>query len=237
MQIKVKNTRMHKVSGKPNPSGYTYHGGFEADTRLHEVPVAEGKLVLVECKPEEALLFQYLNTTTFVGIKMGHYVKGLGKYYKPILISETEKIEVGDWAYNLKTKELKQATTQDGAILSGMTWCKVLALPEHFSPKHLQAIVDGKLKDGDKVLVECEKKDYRGDWDYVGNNNSVYKTEHFIKFNSSNHITLRKTEEKMYTREESINHLAVYIRETSENDLSLKDAKDIAKEWFEQNVK
>lgn len=34
---------------------------------------------------------------------------------------------------------------------------KILALPEHFSPRHLQAIVDGKLKDGDKVLLEVEE--------------------------------------------------------------------------------
>lgn len=31
-----------------------------------------------------------------------------------------------------------------------------------FSPKHLQAIIDGKLKDGDEVFVECIET--QGDW-------------------------------------------------------------------------
>src|SRR5690348_3548330 len=34
---------------------------------------------------------------------------------------------------------------------------RFFALSEHFSTEQLQMIVDGKLKDGDKVLVECQQ--------------------------------------------------------------------------------
>ena len=46
------------------------------------------------------------------------------------------------------TLELKQQIKESNTTNE---YSKILALPEHFSPKHLQAIVDGKLKDGDKA--------------------------------------------------------------------------------------
>src|SRR3972149_2891570 len=80
------------------------------------------------------------------------------------------------------TLELKQQIKESNTTNE---YSKILALPEHFSPKHLQAIVDGKM------LVECDKM-----WNEI---DGEYKV---IKLNQSNHITLHKIEEKMYTREE-----------------------------------
>lgn len=39
----------------------------------------------------------------------------------------------------------------------GLSGYKILAMPENISPKQLQAIADGKMRDGSEVLVGCEK--------------------------------------------------------------------------------
>lgn len=178
MQIKVKDTRIHKTAKD--------YLGEDGTMHTFKVPVAEAKLVLVKCLPEEATLFEFQSNT--LGYKLIHYdsskglIKGLGKYYKPILISKTEDIKYKDLAYyanihgggkflvkavdtewNRVYHELdKDPIEQYGTIEGGITPLpnevfKVLALPEHFSAAHLQKIVDGKLKDGDKILVECEQ--------------------------------------------------------------------------------
>lgn len=135
-----------------------------------------------------------------------------GFYSKPILISETEKIEVGDWY--LYNGQISQRTRKNpDAEYPSSHYKKILALPEHFSPKHLQAIVDGKLKDDDEVYVECVDRHYctnavcchvghcyREDRDYTKCENTI--KELHIKLNSSNHITLHKIEERTYTKEE-----------------------------------
>jgi len=71
-------------------------------------------------------------------------------YYKPLIISETEDIGVGDYI----TDKYRIFQWLDDCSLLGRH--KILALPEHFSPKHLQAIIDSKLKDGDSVFIKCE---------------------------------------------------------------------------------
>lgn len=190
------------------------------DTRMHEtayltanqlpfkVPVTEAKLVLIQNR---------------------NWSEGQ-QGYQPILISETEEIEVGiDWAYSITTKEIGK--TVKGLInFQHSNFVKVLALPEHFSPKHLQAIADGKINHGDKVLVEC--REIYSDVSVMGSNgDDVYISKGmFININSyNNYITLHKVEEKMYTRDEVI-QIAMAYREQFRN---IVDDKT----WFEQNVK
>lgn len=60
---------------------------------------------------------------------------------------------------------------------------KILALPEHFSSKHLQSIIDGKLKENDEVYVECE---YNKLYPMVQNYNIQ------IKLNKESNVTLHK---------------------------------------------
>ncbi len=154
MQSKVKETRMQLFSNSLSSSGKL--------TFQEERPVAEGKLVLVECKFYEGLLALTNGVyATSVPAVSKHGFNPATRIFKPIIISETERIESnkgttkGDWAYNGMYKKLFQ-------MVGDVTEYdfKVLVLPEQFSPKHLQAIVDGKMKDGDKVLVECGVSKY-----------------------------------------------------------------------------
>lgn len=75
-----------------------------------------------------------------------------------VIISETEEIEVNDYFIdtNRNYRTIYQFNEDDKKNSFIPKGHKVLVLPEHFSPKHLQAIIDGKLKDGDEVFVECE---------------------------------------------------------------------------------
>lgn len=202
MQIKVNNTRM-QVYDKVNKN-------FAL-----EVPVVEGKLVLIEDR-----LLSRLDAESPVG------------GWKPIIISETEKIEVDDWFWHQDGYE--QVKDIQGKFVNGfiLEHCrKILALPEQFSPKHLQAIVDGKMKDGNKVLVECEDLcDYEGEelWE---------NTPHFIiKTNHLDHVTLHKVEEKMYTKEE-IKKIAedAYLQGFLSSGIKF-DSHEF-NQWFEKNVK
>lgn len=196
------------------------HNDFDSHT---EVPVAEGKLVLVECDQTDSILY---GEDKPWGLTKDINVDPIGlTFWKPIIISETEKIEVGDWILT-QENEFKQIhridKSEDKLQLpywlyttdchfhhcgrNVKTCKKVLALPEHFSLKHLQAIVDGKMKGGDKVLVECEYN--RGNYSHHSQDLmkvAVYKNDYwFIKLNPSNYITLHKMEQGMYTEEQVI---------------------------------
>jgi hypothetical protein len=177
MEIKVTDTRMHKVAkGFPNKCN--------GDTEILEVeiPVVEAKLVLLETSP----------------IGTGEKPINLQKntnWFKSILISETEKIEIGDWITDGKILAKVNIHIIDDP--DKQTYFKVVGLPLHFSPKQLQAIVDGEMKDGDKVLVECEHSYKKED----GSKYVDFKN-YQVKLNTSNHITLHPIEKKIYTEEE-----------------------------------
>lgn len=215
--------------------------GEQAGSNRDLLPVADAKLVWVDNgKPEG-----HSKTPLYID----------DKWLSPILISETEKIEVGDKVWDTENKEILDVPRIEIAEhfnkgISNGYYFKIIALPEHFSPKHLQAIVDGKMKDGDKVLVECEKK-CAGNCLQSGVILDCAMCFNIIKLNSSNHITLHKVEEKMYTEDEFKDKLKKilwdYIR--GEDDLVGTDFEgglsvgfnsyqetNIDK-WFEQNVK
>jgi hypothetical protein len=190
---KVTQTRTHE---NYNTSQYAKGAG---------ALVAEGKIVLVK------------NDGDFYDYKIA--------FPPPIIISETEKIEVGDWVLLLDSfgKPFLSPQQWKGEGVLTKDHKKILVLPEQFSPNDLQAIVDGKMKDGDKVLVECEKV----------TEDEVYFQgikEYQIKLNSQGHVTLHKVEERLYTREE-VHQIACdswYARDIETLDFE---------EWFEQNVK
>jgi hypothetical protein len=222
MQIKVTDTKMHSYKFKENEDTNYYRVG------VNVVPVTEGKLILVECTYKEGLLWKRNIDDKFFNLATGVAVgKTNNIYYKPIIISETEKIEVGDWYlhYNSGTKEytlfradsiFENGNNPNDIDLRGNILPygnkKVLALPEHFSPKHLQAIVDGKMKDGDKVLIECENIGY-----YSHNDDKTIPLDKGIKLNSSNHIILHKIEEKMYNEKDVILIVSKFIRKELDN--------------------
>ncbi len=148
--------------------------------------VTDAELVLVVCEEVKyAILHNIINRN--------------GKFFKPILISRTEKIEVGDWITDGKRIAQVNVLTIDDPNRDKHS--KILALPEHFSQQQLQDIVDGKLKEG-KCLVECEKKYSPGgavDCGDPDDDGGAYKYNQ-IKLNP--HITIYNVEEKMYTKEE-----------------------------------
>ncbi len=103
---------------------------------------------------------------------------------------------------------------------------KILALPEHFLSEQLQMIIDGKLKDGDRVLIEC----YGAPGSY-----GIERV--------NNHIILYPIEEKMmYTREEVRSFLrdaicaGLYITMDERDGWGEIDDEGF-ENWFEQNVK
>lgn len=125
--------------------------------------VCKGKLILINKFPQSVSKYAFKSSN--------------GMWMDAIIISETEEIEDGEDIYHIPTKTLNKFVKGD------MHCHKVLALPENFSPKHLRAIADGKLKDGDEVFVQCEKyltkvSEWQrfGDWE--------------IKLNKDNHIKI-----------------------------------------------
>lgn len=150
----------------------------------------------------------------------------------PILISETEEIEEGDWFYHEHTNTIAKAsntslnnifTSLEGGksnyIRAGCV--KILALPEHFSDEHLQAIADGKMEDRDKVLVKCFKS---GRMEMVG----VHTTnEYSIHLDQQTHITLFPATQSL---EEAIENYVNSKPASRARALSNDQIKDIERE-------
>jgi len=131
----------------------------EVQTSSGTVKCVEGMLVLIRIgalssKPKEPF-----------EIDLSKQEAVLADYYKPIIISETEEIELRDWAYEKEEGTLFEVdefghaglvrSKKNSFVLASCR--KILALPEHFTPEQLQDIVDGKMKDGDTLLVGCVK--------------------------------------------------------------------------------
>jgi len=135
------------------------------DGEVYTIITCKGKLIII-----------YTSNELMVKISKGNFIKGI----KPIIVSETEDHPNDLGYYDERLKCI---------VSSSPTWlpnkfCKViLALPENFSPKHLQAIVDGKLKDGDEVFVECERM-------YLRASKNKHLDSYEIKLNKENHIKL-----------------------------------------------
>lgn len=171
---KIKNTRIVKL-----PIGKDYR----------EVLVTDAVLVLMECRPEEALFYRQKGNI-YDGQLNRYYpkyglVKGIGKYLKPILISLTEKIEVLDKIYNKEFNEIDFCA--EGSILAQSNnncdhlWFKILAMPEHFSEVFLLEITN-QIMNG--VLIECEGT-INND---VGTESYRQTDGYHIKHTSSNHV-------------------------------------------------
>jgi hypothetical protein len=81
------------------------------------------------------------------------------QYGVPILISETEEILKDELMYDEEPERGLDFIRKQPDCKSylGGGYYKILALPEHFTKEQLQDIVYGKLKEGDKVMVECSK--------------------------------------------------------------------------------
>lgn len=154
------------------------------------------------------------------------YIKGIyGKH--PIIISETEEIKEGDAIINdkelfkwdndmqrflslkhkyIKNKRLRKYINIEDISLQ-FSFNKILALPEHFSDKHLQAIVDGKMKDGDEVLVKCGDTGIRYYIDTVKFSSETVKIVHL---DQQNHITLFPVKQSLEEAAENYKNKKAY---------------------------
>ena len=203
--------------------------------------VCEGKLVLIEDKSikenqahtlwknknGQLLLTHTSNSNHLVALK-------------PIIISETEEIEVGDWVYNSNTNTVFKATQKFISTISNFEnhcYFKILALSEHFSPKHLQAIVDGKLKDGDKVLVKCRPEPKLDKDSFDKGDLKLNKDGYKIYLNQQNHITLFSAKQSLYNA--SLNYIkCTNVGESLETDYrneALINAFITGAEWAKKN--
>ena len=173
--------------------------------------VCEGRLILLE-SIEETNLGKY-NNYIYLNKDLTQEAKEKWvTWFKPIVISKTEEVEEGDWVYHTSRMQifkihhfehqmgklivpvdelLIELNLPNDEIKVLVSDCvKILSLPEHFSDKHLQAIVDGKIKDGDEVLIKCGLK---GDKTFPEPNlsNSYYA----VHLDQQNHITLFPVEQ------------------------------------------
>ncbi len=112
--------------------------------------VCEGMLLLIKSKSSEDIM------------RSNVYINSIG--YTAIIVSNTE--DINDEDVVLHKGELLIVKKNNGHYLSTYQCAKieiranlcnkVLVFPNNFSQKHLQAIIDGKIEDGDNVLIECE---------------------------------------------------------------------------------
>lgn len=100
------------------------------------------------------LILPHNKTINYIGKRIGN--KLTGNSWVPIIISETEEIEAGEWAYRISSKVIKQLSKNSN--WHGCGWRKILAFPEQLSNKQLQAIASTKIKNGNEVLIKCTKK-------------------------------------------------------------------------------
>ena len=191
--------------------------------KFNNIDVIKGKLVLIE------------NTKNI----LGKSIEIKRKEYKPIIISEKEEIEVNNNVlvlneYVAKIIDIKFENTANlyyfthpvdsgDCSLPEQGLDKILALPENFSPEILQDIVDGKLKDGDDVFIECERKTkYR---DKTIEKNAPYNSysENFIKL-TNNCITIHLPQkEQLFTN--FIPSIREMIKKEEEHLEKLKESK------------
>lgn len=210
---------MHRINYVANEIDTQHHIAIKINTK--DVLVTDAELVLV--KTNDVKWFERCVPTRF----------GF-----PVLISRTEKIEDGDSIIDEEKTQIINNVTQDiikSIKSSRHKWFKILALPEHFSPEHLQMIVDGKLKNGDKVMIECEQVYWKG---------TKLSHEDVFKIKLNPYITIYPVEEKKYTREEVMSitfRYGNYVKSHKRSGLLPGKGnweKELSfNEWFEQNVK
>lgn len=149
MNIKIEHTKTHKTTTYNNKT----FGGILMEVNTL---VTDAELILVECNPKQGDVFITSNEMA----KKLPFNADKNVPFKPILISRIEKIEVGELVYLVKDKVITESNHnlehyEDYEVMRN--YCKILALPKHFSPQTLSKIISGELKDGDKVLLEVEE--------------------------------------------------------------------------------
>lgn len=147
---------------------------------VNGIDCVKGKLILVwgDCRDEQFY-------------KWGIESHDKTQFAKPIIISETEEIEIGDKCYDAVMK-FGIETSSSGTPVSWSSVKKIIALPENFSKIDFLNLKNGLLRDGETVLVECEgffhrKEEWDGEMggDYIKN----------VKLDKNGYIHIEKSDE------------------------------------------
>lgn len=180
--------------------------------------VCRGKLILLEPEKCEPL--------TLSG---GHKYKKL----KPIIISEIEEIKFHDIVFGKNDNSFFHWKESQHNI-DYSRFSKVLAIPKQFSDKHLQAIVDGKIKFGDEVLVKCQAMstvDVEGKGD-----GGLFLDYNQIALDQQNHIALFPAKQSL---EEVAEEYALSFSKDGGWDDNMHDIEAAFKsgaEWAKKNL-
>lgn len=248
-QIKVTDTRMHKVSNKLTSSGNLLY--------KEDVPVIEGEVAFLINPMDESIsdcsLWRDRDKIKTIFINNLDNPFELVRDYDPInptIISKTENIALNDWfVVNGTIQQCVGFLNDDIEASNGLPYqrfaChKILAFRHQLSPKHIEAFTKGKIKDGDKVLVECERKP---EPEYE--NIVITSRYDFIKLNPQSHVTLIRLKKKMVS-ELKVRELVKIIQDKAEYNAhqdvgtghcftkkydAFLDAFDVEK-WFEENL-
>lgn len=186
--------------------------------------VTPAKLVLIEGEKYQSIVKTEEGLRLIT--KVSEVSNGLD-WVKPILISETEEIEEGDWFYTKWYRgEYGGYVFKEGEKVYAQQFLnphKILAFPKHFSDKHLQAIVDGKIEDGDGVLVKCEVLREPTDDGHA----EKYKTQQ-IHLDQQSHITL-------FPAKQSLEEASEAYEDEWYDRVSLSQAFEDGAEWAKKN--
>lgn len=134
----------------------------------------------------------YLVTDAFLGFvksnpkEINDKIKGGGawlrhcsekeEYLLPVFYSLKESSNKYDWLYRKEQKKIFQ--TKVGFSVNGCN--KILVLPQNIAPRYLDMIINGDLKEGDKVKVKCHRAtSYSPDKSWVA-----------VSLNKNKHATL-----------------------------------------------
>jgi hypothetical protein len=162
----------------------------------------------------------------------------LGQLVKPVIVSETERIEVGDKAIHTNPDYAKDweiiECTENNRVSIQEHWNKVLALPEHFTPKQLQAIVDGDMKDGERLYIVCDLKYSGWEEDF---DSKLDKDDRVVCLDQGNHITIHKAkQELMYTKDDLYKVAELIGKSCAEaKNYSAHYMKKEVDEWIQNN--
>lgn len=234
-QIKVTDTRMHSIQYiKTDAKGRFPHTGIK------QVPVIDGEIILLINPMDESIsdcsLWRSKDHKEIFINNIDNPFE-LARDYEPInpiVISRTQKLHKGDVAFHNTLRRIgiiTSVTERQGVndiVMEGATctdqssennFSKVLAaLRGDFSTEDIYAFTQGKMNEGDKVLVECEAE---GIHDKCYLTKKCQETEGFkgtehegvdmcedgcvwanhkirlVAFDKDDHIILHKVEEKM----------------------------------------
>lgn len=160
-------------------------------------------------------------------------MNGSGKISVPILISEREIVTEDDWLFfqpkshdnfdsNFIAKDGEYPETQSKTD----SFYKILAFPQNFSDKQLQAIVEGKMENQSEVLVKCEDAFNETQGEVEG---------YYMHLDQQNHITLFPAKQSL---EEAF--CERFNLDSHDKDLNLYDinpwkAAQFGAEWAKKN--